>query len=233
MITITGRQKAFLKRFLDLYNQAQESLHYAHVAEVLGMGKITAYDMLRSLKERGLVRAEYVLRGKGQGAGRSTVLFLPTAQAHNLFAELTGEDWDKVEWEAVKARILDALRQRSDYQNLLEEILARLPQQTTPLVYAAEMATAVILNLLLVEKETPTSALVERLRALGLPGEVGLDALGGLAVGLSLVERANRRLTDKLVGATRFYQQSLAHLGREGKAHLNNFVQEVIKTVTT
>jgi len=66
-----------------------------------------------------------------------------------------------------------------------------------------------------------------------LPGEVGLDALGGLAVGLSLVERANRRLTDKLVGATRFYQQSLAHLGREGKAHLNNFVQEVIKTVTT
>ena len=159
MITITGRQKAFLKRFLDLYNQAQESLHYAHVAEVLGMGKITAYDMLRSLKERGLVRAEYVLRGKGQGAGRSTVLFLPTAQAHNLFAELTGEDWDKVEWEAVKARILDALRQRNDYQNLLEEILARLPQQTTPLVYAAEMATAVILNLLLVEKETPASAL--------------------------------------------------------------------------
>lgn len=232
-MTITGRQRAFLKRFLDLYNQAQESLHYAHVAEVLGVGKITAYDMLRSLKERGLVRAEYVLRGKGQGAGRSTVLFLPTPKAQALFAELAGEDWDKAEWEAVKARLLNALRQRNDYQDLLEEILGRLSEQASPLVYAAEMATAVILNLLLVEKEVPVSALVERLKALGLPDEVGLNALGGLAVGLSLVEQANRRLTDKLVGATRFYQQSLARLGREGKGHLSNFVQEVMRTVTT
>jgi DNA-binding MarR family transcriptional regulator len=230
---LTGRQKAFLSRFIDLYNQAQESLHYTHVAEVLGMGKITAYDMLRSLKERGLVRAEYVLRGKGQGAGRSTVLFFPTSQAHDLFAELTGEEWDPAEWEAVKVRILNALRQRNDYQNLLEDILARLPEQKNPLVYAAEMATAVILDLLLVEKDTSATDLAERLKALGLPGEVGLNALGGLAVGLSLVERANRRLADKLVEATRFYQQSLARLGREGKGHLSNFVQEVMRTVTS
>jgi DNA-binding MarR family transcriptional regulator len=230
---LTGRQKAFLSRFIDLYNQAQEALHYTHVAEVLGMGKITAYDMLRSLKERGLVRAEYVLRGKGQGAGRSTVLFLPTPQAHSLFAELTGEEWDPAEWEAVQVRILDALRQRNDYQNLLEDILARLPEQKNPLVYAAEMATAVILDLLLVEKDTPATDMAERLRALGLPDEGGLNALGGLAMGLSLVERANRRLADKLVEATHFYQQSLARLGREGKAHLSNFVQEVMRTVTS
>jgi DNA-binding MarR family transcriptional regulator len=230
---LTGRQTAFLGKFLALYNQAQEALHYTHVAEVLGMGKVTAYDMLRSLKERGMVSTEYVLRGKGLGGGRSTVVFAPTAQAQDLFAELTGEEWDRVEWEAVKIRILESLRQRTDYQTLLEEILARLPNQTNPLLYAAEMATAIILDLLLVEQDAPVSALVERLKALGLPGEVGLNALGGLAMGLSLVEQANRRLADKLAGATRFYQQSLARLSREGKGHLSNFVQEVIKIVST
>ncbi len=230
---LTGRQEAFLGGFLDLYSQAQKPLHYTQVAEVLGVGKITAYDMLRLLEKRGLVRSEYVLRGKGQGGGRSTVVFVPTSQARALIAELAGEDWDQVEWETVRAQILDALRQRTDYQNLLDEILARLPGRTTPLIYAAEMVTAVILNLLLVEKGAPASALVERLKALGLPGEVGLNALSGLAIGLSLVDRANWRLTDKLVDAVRGYQQSLGRLRGEGRRHLSSFVQEAMRAVTT
>jgi Mn-dependent DtxR family transcriptional regulator len=230
---LTGRQESFLGKFLDLYSQAEVPLHYTHVAEVLGVGKITAYDMLRVLEKRGLVRAEYVLRGKGKGAGRSTVVFVPTSQARVLFAELAGEGWDEAEWETVKTQILNALRRRTDYQNLLDEILARLPERTTPLVYAAEMVTAVILNLLLVEEGASTSALVERLKALGLPGEVGLNALSGLAMGLSLVERANRRLTDKLVDAVRGYQRSLVRLRGEGSRHLSSFVQEVMKAVTT
>jgi Mn-dependent DtxR family transcriptional regulator len=230
---LTGRQEAFLDKFLDLYRQAQEPLHYAYVAEVLGVSKITAYDMLRLLGKRGLVRCEYVLRGKGQGAGRSTVVFAPTTQARALLADLAGEGWDEAEWETVKTQILNALRRRTDYQELLEEVLTRLPERTTPLVYAAEMATAIILNLLLVEEKAPASALVERLKALGLPGEVGLNALSGLALGLSLVERANRRLADKLVGATRGYQQSLARLGGKGKRHLSSFVQDVMKAITS
>jgi len=230
---LTGRQETFLGEFLDLYSQAQEPLHYTHVAEVLGVGKVTAYDMLRLLEKRGLVRAEYVLRGQGQGGGRSTVVFVPTAQARDLFADLAGEDWAEVEWEAAKAQILDALRRRTDYQDLLDEILARLPDRTTPLVYAAEMVTAVILNLLLVEKDAPAAAMVERLKALGLPGEVGLNALSGLAMGLSFVEQANRRLTDKLVNEVRGYQRSLDHLHGEGRRHLSSFVQEVMKVIIT
>jgi len=228
---LTGRQEAFLSKFLDLYSEAQEPLHYTHVAQVLGVGKITAYDMLRLLENRGLVRSEYVLRGKGQGSGRSTVVYVPTSQAHALFSELAGEDWAKTEWETAKVEILDALRQRTDYQNLLDEILIRLPQRTTPLIFAAEMVTAVILDLILIEDEAPPEALVDRLKALGLPGEVGLNALSGLAIGLSLVERTNQRLTDTIVDTIRAYQQSLGRLPREAKRQLSNFVQEVMKIV--
>ncbi|HID63423.1 MAG TPA: Lrp/AsnC family transcriptional regulator, partial [Anaerolineae bacterium] len=35
---LTGRQKMFLSRFLDLYREAEEPLHYTVVAERLGVG---------------------------------------------------------------------------------------------------------------------------------------------------------------------------------------------------
>ena len=229
---LTGRQRAFLGKFLELYRQADKPLHYTDVAEAFGVAKITAYDMLRLLEKRGLVRSEYVLRGKGHGPGRSAVVSVPTAKAYSLFTEQLGSGWDQAEWESVKAHILDALQERTDYQNLLEEILTQLSERTTPLVYTAQMATAFILNLLLVEEDSPSSALVERLGALGLPGEVGLNALSGLNLGLSFVERTNQRINDRLEGATRLYQQSLARLSSEATHHLSSFVQEVMQAVT-
>jgi len=117
---LTGRQRAFLSQFLDLYRESREPLHYTDVAQRLGVSKITAYDMLRLLEERGLVQSEYVLRGKGQGAGRSSIVFHPTPQADALFTELAGEAEGRGEWEAVKTRILGALqvgiRRRDDHR---------------------------------------------------------------------------------------------------------------------
>ena len=68
---LTGRQRAFLSAFLGLYRESQAPVHYTTLAQRVGVSKITAYDMLRVLEERDLVQSEYVLRGKGQGAGRS------------------------------------------------------------------------------------------------------------------------------------------------------------------
>jgi hypothetical protein len=229
---LTGRQEHFLSRFLELYREVRKPLHYTDVAEVIGVAKITAYDMLRNLEERGLIRSEYVLRGKGKGPGRSTVVSVPTPEALALMPDTEGRAWDLAEWERVKTEILSGLRQPSEYHKLLEEISSSLSERTTPLVYAAQVATAVILNMLLIEDDKTASALVERLRALGLPDDVGLDALGGLTVGLSFVERANRRVTEKLLSATRGYQQALEGLGGEGRRHLSSFIREVMHVVS-
>jgi transposase len=230
---LTRRQKLFLGKFLELYRQAKKPLHYSDVAESFGVARITAYDMLRLLEERGLVRSEYVLRGKGRGPGRSTVMSAPTPQAFELLLESKTPGWDWAEWEQVRTEILERIRQGADYQKLLEEITTQLSERTTPLVYAAQMATAVILHLVLIEEGSSTARLVERLKSLGLPDEVGLDALSGLTVGLSLVERANRHITDRLVGATQGYQLALARLGGEGKRHLSSFIGELMQAVTS
>ncbi len=230
---LTGRQRAFLSTFLDLYREAQEPLHYTTVAQQLEVSKITAYDMLRLLEERGLVQSEYVLRGKGQGAGRSSIVFRPTPQADALFAELAGEDANRGEWEMVKMRTLEALRagKGTDYQGLLEEILARLPQRQSSMLYAAEMITAVILSLNQLREDASAAGMFDQLRALGLPGEAGLSALAGLTLGFSFVERMNRRLISLLLSYTSRYQEILSRLSTENLQRLSNFAGEVMKIV--
>ncbi len=232
---LTGRQRAFLSTFLDLYREAQEPLHYTAVAQQLEVSKITAYDMLRLLEERGLVQSEYVLRGKGQGAGRSSIVFRPTPQADALFAELAGEDANRGEWEMVKMRTLEALRagKGTDYQGLLEEILARLPQRQSSMLYAAEMITAVILSLNQLREDASAAGMFDQLRALGLPGEAGLSALAGLTLGFSFVERMNRRLISLLLSYTSRYQEILSRLSTENLQRLSNFAGEVMKIVET
>ncbi len=232
---LTGRQRAFLSQFLDLYREGREPLHYTAVAQRLGVSKITAYDMLRLLEERGLVQSEYVLRGKGRGAGRSSIVFRPTPHADTLFTKLAAEVEDRDEWETVKTHTLQALQagKEKGYQGLLEEILARLPSRQSPMLYAAEMITAVLLSLQQLREEASTSGLFDKLRSLGLPGEAGLSALGGLTLGLSYVERINRRLTGLLLSYTDRYQEIISHLSTENKRRLSNFAGEVMKIVET
>jgi DNA-binding PadR family transcriptional regulator len=226
---LTGRQQAFLGDFLDLYQEENDSLHYTTVAKRLGIGRITAYDMLRLLEEKGLVTSEYIV--PASGPGRSSIVFRPSEQGEGLMRQLAGDAWDREEWETVKAHIIQALQagQGSGYESLLEEILARLPERKIPLVYTAEMVTAIILSLHQLREEAPSSKLWERLRDLGLPEEVGLNALSGLAVGLSLVERANRRLTLKLLSAIHQHQDYLSDLSAESRRRLSEFTAEVMR----
>jgi len=231
---LTGRQRIFLEQFLDVYRESAQPLHYSVVAERLGVSAITAYDMLRLLEERGLVVSEYVVPGKGAGPGRSTIVFYPVDKATALLTELAGEDWDREEWEIVKWRILEAMRngKGNNYEELLSELLNRIPERKSPLIFSAEMITAVILNLLLVKEDLTQRGLREALASLGLPGEVGLSALAGLTFGLSLVERANRRFVSTLLSYTRRYQEAINGLDAAKKSALSDFVQEMVKAVS-
>jgi len=230
---LTGRQKMFLSRFLDLYREAEGPVHYTAVAEKLGVSRVTAYEMLRLLEEKGLVSSDYVLPQSGHGPGRSSIVFRPTEKAHALMAELAGEDWDSEEWEEVKKRILQAVREGkgTDYRELLNEILLRIPERKSPMLYLAEMITAVILVLHQIREEAQAAGVFEHLRNLGLPGGLGLSALAGLTLGLTLVEKANRRFTTLLLSYSQKYQEHLSRLSTERRRALSEFAQEVMKIV--
>lgn len=233
-LKLTGRQRVFLEQFLDIYRESAHPLHYSVVGERLGVSAITAYDMLRLLEERGLVVSEYIIPGKGAGPGRSTIAFYPTEKATAVLAELAGEDWNQKEWGVVKQRILEAVRQgrSSNYEELLDELLSRVPERESPLIFAAEMVTAMILNLYLLREELMQSGFLDGLATLGLPGEVGLSALAGLTFGLSLVERVNRRFMSIFFSQIRRYQDIVSKLSAPKKKALTEFVQEVVQAIS-
>jgi len=228
---LTGRQREFLSRFLDLYQRIKQPIHYTQVAEEVGVSKLTAYDMLRLLEERGLVASEYTLPKEG-GPGRSSIVFHPTEKAAEAMARVATEDWDKTEWERVRERILQALDERKGaYQNLLDEILLRIPKRKSPMLYVTEMITATILQLHQLREEVKANGLFPDLRLVGLPSELGLNALPGLTLGLTLVEKANHHVTTLLLSYTQKYQDHLARLSAENKKRLSDFAQEVMKIV--
>lgn len=233
MKKLTRRQQVVLGKFLDLYRDGEEALHYTTVAEKLGVNPVTAYDMLRLLEDRGLLTTEFVPPSQREGRGRAKVLFSPTPAAQALLDELAGETWQQEEWDVVKERTLQALHEGkgSDHQELLDDLLLRIVDQRSPLLYTAEMVTAVILQAYQLQEDAASSAFVDNLHRLGLPGELGVNALGGLVVGLSYAERANRRVAKALLGQTGRYQEMIGRLTPNSHRHLSEFVDEVIEIV--
>ena len=230
---MTRRQKQFLGKFLDIYQESEEPIHYVELAKRLDIGKITAYEMLRLLETRDLVEAEFHLPPGNRGPGRSEVFFRPTKEATQLFERLSENSADTEEWEIVKQRILKELQngKAGGYETLLNDLLVRIPEQRSPLIFMTEMVTTTILALTPIKKAVKDKGLLDRLSRIGFPGEVGLIALAGFGATLSLVEDVNLKLSTLLMEQSGKYQEIIAKLGEEKKKQLTAFTRDVIKIV--
>jgi len=227
-MSMTERQRAFLEQFWELYREVKAPLHYSVVAEKLKISSISAYDMLRLLKRQGMVASQYLLPKKQRGPGRSTIVFYPTQRAMAL---LTPMLIDEREWEELKEKILQALRNRKGgYDQILDDLLSRIPQQKSPMLYSTEMIAAIVLQMCQLGEEA-RAGLLKDARKLMAAGESGLNALAGLSLGLTLVEDANRSFTTKLLSYVERYQEYLTRLSVESKKALSDFFLEVVKAV--
>lgn len=214
---LTPRQEDFLNQVVRLYRATGEPVHYSTVADQMGVGRTTAYEMLRLLERRGYLTSHYVL-AEGSGPGRSAVMFTPATETRDL------------EWEGVRARILGALSQGDvTEQELLGEILNRLPASRSPLAYCAQVITALLLNVgEEIRSRLGEHELIQALLANNLPDQPSLNLLPGFALGLSFRERANRELRARLVEYTQEYQRRLARLDARGRAMLQEFLRNLV-----
>lgn len=185
-MNLTRRQETFIHKLLDLYRELDGPIHYSALAERVGVSPFTAYDMLRLLEEKGLVTSEYHVGSDKPAPGRSQVFFRPTAQAHNLWAELAGES-QAGDWGAVKERVLKRLRSGEMRElELAEQMLARVPSEAPPaLQYCIEILTILALRL---KRGAGRQLLAEYLPRV-LSGQqaahrVNLSLLSGFALGV-------------------------------------------------
>lgn len=102
-------------------------MHYAHLAEQLGVSKDTAYYLLNLLRKKGYIESVY--ETSGEGPGRATVLFRPTIKAHETFNRLS--EGSNAEWDAIKEQIITKISQGEfEDMNLAGDILARVQTGT-------------------------------------------------------------------------------------------------------
>jgi hypothetical protein len=230
---LTRRQQEFLRALIDLHNEKGEAIHYTLVAEHLGVGRVTSYEMLRLLEGRGLVVREFQRSDEVRGPGRSPVSFRPTSLALPTLADQGMSARISEEWTRVKAQIIDKLRKgkKRGHEEFLKELLDRLPQRRSPDVYLAETVTAVVLGLHSLREFAEARRLRNMLGKIGLPGELDLNAIPGLSAGLSLVERLNKQLSTVLLNQASKYQSFLSELSAEKRRLLAEFTREVVKIV--
>ncbi len=232
---LTHRQRQFLGQFLDIYREMEHSVHYVAFAERLGISKVTAYEMLRLLEEKGLVRAEYQSNPDQHGPGRPTVFFYPTQEANRLLTELAGDLSDLEDWQVAKEHILEQLRegQAGGYEDLLSNLLLRIPKRRSPLIFVTELITAVILMLATIQEAPEVRALMESLHRIGLPQEIGLSVLSGIGMLLSVLERKNRRSSTILLTQISQYEDALSQLSEESRRQLGEFTREVVQILSS
>lgn len=231
---LTRRQQQFLSQFLGIYQEMKSPLHYGAVAERLEIGKVTAYEMLRLLEEYGLVSAEYEFESKQHGPGRPVVLFFPTEEGQRLVNHLAGEPADVKDWEAIKERILQQLREAraEGYEALLGDFLVHIPEHRSPLIFVTELITAFLLSVSALPKSPELIALMAKLQRIGLPGEIGLNTLSGITLAISMLERINRRFAALIQAQTSKFETVLAQMSEDNRKRVGDFTREAVKILS-
>jgi len=225
---LTFRQKAFLSKLLDVYREMQEPVHYSVIAKHLGLNNSTAYDMLRLLEQKGMLISQYDTPKETPGPGRSNIRFVPTTETIELFSHLAGDVREQENWEDVKARILTGLSQgkADSYQDILNELLAKMPEPRSSLVQCAEVITALLLNLREVRQEFTEQKSVDNL--LKAPAsKLRMSILVGLILGLSHADRGAQRFLGIYQEYAEKYEASLQELSRDSLLKLHRFTRDV------
>jgi len=194
MSKLTRRQQAFIRNLLDLYRELQGPIHYSTLAERIGVSRITAYDMLRLLEDKGFVRSEYQLPSDRSNPGRSTILYYPTEKAHQTFAQLAREV-NAPNWEALQESIIAMMGEedgeQDEKQEISREILERIPPDESPeLRYCMEVITIITLRL----RESPNLSVLhdycQRILSVDQATNNDFMLFGGFALGLLVSEQA-------------------------------------------
>jgi DNA-binding MarR family transcriptional regulator len=232
---LTARQETFLQELHELHREREGPVHYSDVARRLGVSPFSAYDMLRVLEKKGFASASYALADGHSGPGRSIVLFAPTAGAAEFLGSGGAEPELGEEWQSVRERVLSKLRQarETSYREVLNDLLARLPEAHAPLTFCTEMIGALLLNMGRVRARAGGLNPFRVLSALRTGEGSGLETLAGLSVGASLAanDEATPSITQRLLEHARGYQANLGRLSEEARSALVQFLEEALEAL--
>lgn len=238
---LTARQRAFLDKLLELYQEHRGPVHYSDLAERLGVNRFSAYDMLKVLEKKGFASSSYALRSAAPtasehpGPGRSMVVFAPTTLATEFLGHVKGSVHPGEDWQSVREHVLEKLRHagQANPRQTLSDLLARLPEANAPLTFCTEMIGALLLNMKRVRTRAEGMSPFRILATMRTHDAAELEALAGLSVGVSLSDddEENRTLTQRMVSYVHRYQANLSRLSEDSRAALVRFLEEALEAL--
>ena len=238
-MNLTRRQQEFIRNLLDLYRETKGPIHYTTLAERVGVSQITAYDMLRLLEKKGFVRSDYQLASDKTGPGRSAVVFWPSQQAHQRFAEIF-QELGGHDWETFRERFLEQIsceipRSESD-RDLVEAIFAyALPDGPASLQFCAEIVTVITLRLQPEGARSLLNTAIPRiLPDQERPTATDLNLFGGFILGLLTAEQEeDDELNGELIEHMRQYYLLVAGMDLEVRHRLAVKLVDIVQALTS
>lgn len=227
---ITRRRLDFLRKIKQLYETTNLPVHYTRVAELLGVNKWSAYEMLKTLEKEGFLTSQYEVNQGEKFPGRAMVLFAPTRMAE---AVLSGQGLEEKfpgkEWRQVKQRLLSlcAELKKSNPRELIEQLMAELPGPEHPLIFCAYMITLLIVQLQTLS--IMSRGLVKNVVLGAEKAETGLAMFAGAAMGSMLKATTQFPLSSQIVSHLHRFQDNLAKLNQSEQALLMDFLEEALE----
>lgn len=229
-MTLTRRRKEFLSRLVSLFRQTGLPVHYKTVGESLKVSKWTAYDVLKELEKEGFLRAEYAVSREDKNPGRSMVMFLPTADALQLYSSEAGKGAPLEEWSAVKEKLLDLFDSMKSMgtKKVIDHLLEEMSRIEAPVTFSAY--TIALLVAYLKDLGSRSADALRKLLMLPAKPELALIFFAGTVVG-TMTKNMMDTMNGKFFPFIRRFQQYLSECDAGEKKLLQGFLNEALERV--
>jgi len=205
---LTERRKQFLQQIMRLYEKSGLPVHYETLANLLGVSKWTAYDMLKELEKNDFLKRDYVVNPNMQG--RSTIVFSPTTKANELFGQTREATFDVVMLNEIKKSTLKIIfeLQSKNLQQSLEFMLNKIT--TTKIQAEFCMDILAILVLYLYSLGKGQKDIIENILMAADSYNIKITIFVGMVLGTaiqSVAEEIDPRISDLIVSFLKYLEQ--------------------------
>ncbi|SHI56182.1 hypothetical protein [Desulfofundulus thermosubterraneus] len=233
-MNLTQRRKEFLYKIINLFHHTGLPVHYATVAQALGVSKWTAYDILKELEKGDFLRREYTLSRGEKAPGRSMVVFRPTEKAlqvlspsnENIAKDLKAK---KIEdWSLARERLLsifDNLKNLNP-QKIREELLEEMSRIELPVVFSAYTIALLVTHIH--EMNSRGIAALKHILELAPKPELVLSLFAGSVIG-TMLKNMKDAVNNKILACIRRFEDHISKCDNQERRLLASFLTEALQ----
>lgn len=213
-VSLTKRKIDFIKALITLSEKENGPVHYIDVANMMGVSKWTAYDVLSELEKLGYVKRKYI--NDENTMGRSVLLYSPEKSSYDLLDKNYLNEWNKV-----KEVLLNIIK-KNDESKVIENFLNGNIVTIKPLKFCAYVLTTLLLKV----KTFDISTLENIKNSLAnINTETSLIFFVGLVIGI-LINYQLKNDNQKIIKKINAFHEYIRELSNGDKILLNNFLKE-------